>query len=82
MTWCGASVAVVDQKSSCARETKKGYSSLASRECPFPGSGIAGTSVRSWLVRHGTSVGIFHLLFARARCGDVRDQLVSALALV
>ncbi len=42
MTLFVASNAVSDQESSCAREMKKGYSSLASKECPFPGSGIGG----------------------------------------
>ena len=40
MTLCVASNAVSDQESSCARETKKGYSSRANKECPFPDSGI------------------------------------------
>lgn len=40
MTWRLANDAVSDQESSCERERKKGYSSLADKECPFPGSGI------------------------------------------
>lgn len=40
MTWCVTSDAVSNQESSCARESKKGCSSLANKECPFPGNGI------------------------------------------
>jgi hypothetical protein len=79
MSWCVASNAVSDQESSCARETKKGYSSRANKECPFPLNGIIVGG--AWT--SGTSVGILYLLFPRprqrVRCGDFCDQLVPLL---
>src|SRR6267154_577387 len=87
MTLCVAGNAVSDQESSCARETKKGYSSRANKECPFPGRGIDRDRVQqgqSVSLGVDTSVGILYLLFPRptplkGAATYFRDQLVPLL---